>query len=63
MDTIKDMIAVVLGGCLVVRGKDRTFAKAPLWLTVLAGLSCPQLVLVTALLIVAFGMRVNIDKA
>lgn len=63
MDTIKDIIAVVLGGRLVVDGKDRTFAKAPVWLAVLAALLSPQLAIVTALLIVAFGMKVQIAKA
>lgn len=63
MDKIKDIIAVVLGGRLIVDGKDRTFAKAPLWLAVLAALSSPQLLIVTVLLIIAFGMQVKIDRA
>lgn len=63
MDQIKDIIAVILGGRLIVDGRDRTFAKAPLWLAVLAALTSPQLLLVTALLIVAFGMQVRIDRA
>lgn len=63
MDTIKDVLAVVFGGRFVLTGKDRTFVKAPLWLTVLAALVSPQLAIVTALLIVAFGMRVEIKKA
>lgn len=63
MDKIKDIIAVVLGGRLIVDGKDRTFAKLPLWLAVLAALVSPQLLLVTALLIIAFGMRFKIDRA
>ncbi len=63
MNTIKDIAAVVLGGRLVVEGKDRTFAKAPLFLAVLAALLSPQLAVVTALLVVAFGMKVHIDKA
>lgn len=63
MDKIKDIIAVVLGGRLIVDGKDRTFAKLPLWLAVLAALVSPQLLLVTALLIIAFGMRLKIDRA
>lgn len=63
MDRIKEIIAVVLGGRLLVDGRGRTFAKAPLWLAVLVGLSCPQLAVVTAVLIVAFGMRVQVVRA
>lgn len=63
MDTVKDLIAVLLGGRLIVRGRDRTFAKLPMWLAVIAALSSPQLLIVTALLCVAFGMQVSIDKA
>ena len=63
MNTIKDIAAIVFGGCLVVDGKDRTFAKAPLWLAVLAALLSPQLAIVTALLVVAFGMKAKIIKA
>ncbi len=63
MDKVKDILTVVLGGRLIVDGKDRTFVKAPLWLAVLAALCSPQLLLVTALLIVALGMQVKIDRA
>ena len=63
MDRIKEILAVILGGRLLIDGRDRTFAKAPLWLATLAALTSPQLLIVTALLIVAFGMQVRIDKA
>ena len=63
METIKDIAAVVLGGRLVVDGKGRTFAKLPVWLAVLAAFSSPQLAVVTVLLIVAFGMKVQLAKA
>ena len=63
MDTIKDLIAVVLGGRLSIEGKGRTFVKAPLWLAVLAGFLSPHLALVTALLVIAAGMRTTIEKA
>lgn len=62
MDKIKDIIAIVLGGRLIVDGKGRTFAKLPLWLAVLGALLSLQLLIVTALLIVAFGMQVRIDR-
>ena len=63
MDKVKDLLAVLFGGWLVVEGKDRTFAKAPLWLAVLCAVASPQLLVVTVLLCVAFGMKARIDKA
>ena len=63
MDKIKDLLAVVLGGRLIIDGKDRTFAKVPVWLAVRGALTSPQLLIVTALLIVAFGMQVKVAKA
>lgn len=63
MDKVKDLLAVLFGGCLVVEGKDRTFAKAPLWLAALCAVTSPQLLVVTVLLCVAFGMKARIDKA
>lgn len=63
MDKIKEILAVVFGGRLIVNGKDRTFAKLPMWLAVLGALSSPQLLVITALLIVAFGMQVSVDRA
>lgn len=63
MDRIKDVMAVILGGKLIVKGRDRTFAKAPLWLAVLCALFSPQLAVVTALLVVAYGMKAEIAKA
>ena len=61
MDKIKDLLAVVLGGRLIIDGKDRTFAKVPMWLAVLGALTSPQLLIVTVLLIV--GMQVKVAKA
>ena len=63
MDKVKDILAVVFGGRLIVDGKDRTFVKVPMWLAVLAALVSPHLLIVTALLIVAFGMHVKAAKA
>ena len=60
---IKEMIALVFGSRLIVEGKGRTFAKAPMWLAVLAALSSIRLALLTVLLVVAFGMRAKIVKA
>lgn len=60
---IKEMITLIFGSRLIVEGKGRTFAKAPMWLAVLAALSSLRLALLTALLVVAFGMRARIVKA
>ena len=63
MDKIKEIIALIFGSCLLIEGKDRTFAKLPMWLAVAAGLFSLPLVFVTALLIVAMGMSVKTVKA
>ena len=63
MNKIKEIFAIILGGRLHISGKDRTFAKLPMWLAVLAALVSPQLLVVTAVLAVAFGMNCRIDKA
>ena len=60
---IKEMIALIFGSRLIVEGKGRTLAKAPMWLAVLVALSSLRLALLTALLVVAFGMRARIVKA
>lgn len=63
MERMKELIALVFGSRLIVEGKGRTFAKAPMWLAVLAALSSVRLALLTVLLVVAFGMRAKIVKA
>lgn len=60
---IKELIGLVVGSRLEVSGTGRTFAQAPMWLAVLAAISSPHLAIITALLIIAFGMRVSIQKA
>lgn len=63
MDKIKEYLGIFFGGRLVVEGEGRTFVKAPVWLTALAGISSVRLAVITAVLIVAFGMKVRIAKA
>lgn len=63
LDKVKELVSLVIGIQLCVEGTGRTFARAPMWLAVLAALTSPHLAVVTALLIVAFGMRVSIQKA
>ena len=63
MDKIKEMVSLIFGSKLVVEGTGRTFVKAPMWLTVLAGLASIRLAVLTVLLVVLFGMRVRVVKA
>ena len=60
---IKELVSLIVGSRLSVEGTGRTFAQAPMWLAVIAAITSPHLAVVTALLIVAFGMRVSIQKA
>ena len=63
MDRVKEILGIVLGGRLIVEGNGRTFAKAPVWLAVLAAVCSIRLAVVTAVLMVAFGMKARIAKA
>ena len=63
MDRVKEWAGIVFGGRLIVEGNGRTFAKAPVWLAVLLGLSSIRLAVVTVVLVIAFGMRARIVKA
>lgn len=63
MDKVKEMVNLILGGSMVVEGKGRTYVKVPLWVAVLAALSSLKLAVVTAVLVVAFGMRARIVSA
>lgn len=63
MGKIKEILGILFGGRLVVEGTGRTFAKAPVWLAVLAALSSIRLAVITVLLVVAFGMKARIVKA
>lgn len=63
MSRIKEILGILFGGRLVVEGTGRTFAKAPVWLAVLAALSSVRLAVITVLLVVAFGMKARIVKA
>lgn len=60
---IKELIGLVVGSRLEVSGTGRTFAQAPMWLAVIAAITSPHLAMITALLVIAFGMRVSIQKA
>ncbi len=60
---LKELVSLIVGSRFEVSGTGRTFVNLPMWLVVLAGLASPHLVVITALLIVGFGMRVRIVKA
>lgn len=63
MDKVKEYLGILVGGRLIVEGTGRTFAKAPVWLAVLAALSSVRLAVITVILVVAFGMKVRVAKA
>ena len=63
MDKIKEYLSIFFGGRLIVEGSGRTFAKAPVWLTALVAISSIRLAVITAVLVVAFGMKVRVTKA
>ena len=63
MDKMKEIFGILLGGRLVIEGNGRTFAKVPAWLAAAATLLSVRLAVLTALLIVAFGMKVSVTKA
>ena len=61
MDRIKALLAVVFGSSLILDGRGRTYAKLPVWLAVLATLASFRLAILTALLVIAFGMRARVE--
>ena len=63
MDKLKEYLGILIGGRLIIAGSGRTFAKAPVWLAVLAAISSVRLAGITVLLVVAFGMKVRGAKA
>ena len=60
-DKIKEIISLIFGSRLVVEGTGRTFVKVPM--AVLACVASIRLAVLTALLVVLFGMRVRVVKA
>lgn len=62
MDKVKEYLSILFGGRLIVEGTGRTFVKAPVWLAVLVAISSVRLAVITALLVVAFGMKVRVVK-
>ena len=62
MDKVKEYLSILFGGRMIVEGTGRTFVKAPVWLAALAAVSSVRLAVITALLVVAFGMKVRVVK-
>lgn len=62
-DKIKEIVSLIFGSRLVVEGTGRTFVEVPMWLAVLACVASIRLAVLTALLVVLFGMRVRVVKA
>ena len=62
MNKVKEYLSIFFGGRMIVEGSGRTFAKAPVWLAALVGISSVRLAVITALLVVAFGMKVRVVK-
>ena len=62
-DKIKEIVSLIFGSRLVVEGTGRTFVMVPMWLAVLACVASIRLAVLTALLVVLFGMRVRVVKA
>lgn len=63
MDRVKEILGIVFGGRLIVEGTGRTYVKAPVWLAALAAVGSIRFAIVTAVLIVALGMKARIVKA
>ncbi len=63
MDRIKEYLGIFFAGRLRIDGNGRTFVKLPMWLAVVLAVTSLPLALVTVLLMVAFGMRVQLVKA
>lgn len=63
MDRVKEYLGILFGGRLIIEGTGRTFAKAPVWLAALCAISSVRLAVITAVAVVAFGMKVRVVKA
>ena len=62
MDKVKEYLSIFFGGRMIVEGDGRTSVEVPVWLAALAAVSSVRLTVITALLVVAFGMKVRVVK-
>ena len=65
MNQVRKALALLARGRLVVEGRGRTFVRVPLWLAVLAALCGGRAIrfaLLTAILVVAFGMEARVER-
>jgi len=56
MDRVKEILGIVFGGRLIVESNGRTFAKAPVWLAVLAAVLSVRLAIVTAVIVIVYSI-------
>ena len=63
MNKVKEYVGLFFSGRLVVEGNGRTFARLPVWLAALIAVASIRLAVITALLVVAFGMKVRVTRA
>ena len=65
MDKVKKILHEILHDRLIVTGKDRTFARVPLWLVVLAvigGRHAFLFAILTGVMIAGLGMDVAVER-
>ncbi|MBQ9321208.1 MAG: DUF4342 domain-containing protein [Eubacterium sp.] len=62
MDKIKQAFRYVFASRLVLFSNGRTMLKLPLWLAVIAGLDSLRFVILAALVIIALGFQVSVEK-
>ncbi len=60
---LKDMLKTIFCSELQIEGTGRTFAHIPLWVAVAAGVASIKLAILTAVIVVALGMQVRVQKA
>lgn len=63
MDKIMELLRILIRGKLIIEGDGRTFAKAPVWLAVIAAIASIRLAIITVVLLIGFGMKARIVNA
>lgn len=62
-DKIKEIVSLIFGAGSLSRARGEPLSRWPMWLVVLACVASIRLAVLTALLVVLFGMRVRVVKA
>ena len=63
MKRIGEIVNWAVHGKLYFRGENRTFARVPMWLAVIAGLSNFRFAVITALLVIGLGIQVHPERS